>query len=90
MTRKELETKLAATDAISIKQIDIFCKAEDTIPIYCTFKRGHIKDYTNHVVCGMNENLDSYLIWMGAGNADRVKFDNPEERTPFMRNGFRV
>lgn len=87
MLRKELEAKLAAKGTT---QIDIFRKAEDTIAVYCVVRGGHIKDYTNHVICGMNEDLDSCIVWLGGGNADRVKFDNSEEKIPFMRNGLRV
>lgn len=88
MTRKKVE---AMMKAMGLKRIDIFPKAEDEIAIYCVMNADvYLRDYTYHSFCGMNDDLDSYLVWLSGGNADRVKFDNSEDKTPFMRNGLRV
>lgn len=87
MVRREIEAMLVKK---GIKQIDIYRKKEDELAIYCTVSNGHIKDYTGHVLCGLKDELYGYIDWKEDGGADKVGFDNPEERKQIMKNGYRV
>lgn len=86
MTRVELEKHMIEQ---GIDHIDIYLKPTTTLAKFCSLSAGKLKDYTNHVACGINEKIYAYNYWFGKGDCDKVIFDT-KERIPFMRGGKRV
>lgn len=87
MKRRQVENEILPK--LGLKQIDIYKAAEDRLAVYCTVSGGHIKDWTGHVVTGMNDDLDGYIEWGKGGNAWRRKFDDENYRVQIMKNGLR-